>query len=146
MIPDFNEDGNLPEGEHPADWGELMARFGNTPHRRDLLTGLRQAAMVLKAAGCAILYLDGSFVTQRRIPRDYDGCWDATGVDLNLVDPVLLTFSAGRAAQKAKYLGELFPAGTKADLSGRTFLQFFKTDKNTGRAKGIIRLDLRSLT
>ena len=57
-----------------------------------------------------------------------------------------MIFDNNRAAQKFKFLGELFPAGLRADRSGRTFLQLFKTDKDTGRAKGIIVLDLRSLT
>jgi hypothetical protein len=66
------------------------------------------------------------------------------GVNVELLDPVLLSFAHGRAAQKAKYLGEFFPARL-TEGSGLTFLEFFQVDKDTGRAKGIILLDLRSL-
>jgi len=145
MIPPFDPDGNLPPGIHAVDWAEIVQRYGHTPYRLQLLQGVRAAALALKAAGCQTLYLDGSFVTAKRIPRDYDACWDTTGVDLNLLDPVLKTFAAGRALQKAKYLGELFPAGARAEKAGRTFMRFFQRDKQTGKTKGIILLDLRSI-
>ncbi len=92
--------------------------------------------------------VDGSFVTAKSIPNDFDGCWSTEGVDfdlLNLIDPILLTFGNGRAAQKAKYLGELFPADTTEFGTGRTFLEFFQIDKETGDQKGIIAIDLRRL-
>jgi hypothetical protein len=146
MIPSFDEYGNLPPGEHAAPWPEIIQRFCHTPHRWKLAEGLRAAAVVLKYAGCQILYVNGSFTTAKRVPKDYDACWDTQGVDLKLLDPVLMMFANDRVAQKAKYLGELFPAGVRADLSGRTYLQFFKTDRDTGKPKGIILLDLRSLT
>jgi hypothetical protein len=62
-----------------------------------------------------------------------------------LLDPVLLDFSDGRAAQKARYGGELFPAELPEKDSGRTFLEFFQTDRETGKPKGIIVLDLETL-
>jgi len=58
------------------------------------------------------------------------------------LDPILLDFSNGRAAQKAKYLGELFPAETPEGSTGRTFLEFFQIDKQTGRPKGIVGINL----
>jgi hypothetical protein len=58
---------------------------------------------------------------------------------------VLLDFRNGRAAQKVKYLGELFPTDTVEGQSASTFLKFFQTDKQTGRPKGIIALDLEAL-
>jgi len=41
-------------------------------------------------------------VTVKRRPGDFDVCWDATEVNLKLLDPVLLDFSDARAAQKSK--------------------------------------------
>ena len=98
-----------------------------------------------RAAGCSTAYLDGSFVTSKERPRDYDGCWDIRGVDENLVDPVLLDLSDGRAAQKAKYGGAFFPAQLPEGLTGRLFLDFFQSDPDTGNAKGVVKLDLRRL-
>src|SRR4051812_14892667 len=117
VIPEFNEHGCLPSGVHPATWRELLDRYANTPHRWKLIAGLRAAALSLQAAGCTTLYLDGSFITSRKNPKDFDACWDASGVDLSRIDPVLKIFTDGRAAQKIKYSGEFFPAGAQAAKS-----------------------------
>jgi hypothetical protein len=77
------------------------------------------------------------------VPGDFDACWSVSGVDPNLLDPVLLTFDNHRAAQKAKYFGEMFPAELPEGVSGRRFLDFFQIDKITGRPKGIVGLRLR---
>jgi hypothetical protein len=117
----------------------------HAPHRRALLAGLRAALEVLRAAGSRRVYIDGSFVTAKQRPNDYDGCWDIEGVDPDRLDHVLLTFDRGRAAQKAKYRGELFHAQFHGGGSGITFLEFFQIDKETGNPKGIIVIDLREL-
>ena len=87
--------------------------------------------------GSGVGELEGS-----RLPNDYDACWEEAGVDPERLDPVLLTFDAGRATQKAKYFGESFPASVTADPEGLSFLEFFQTDKETGEAKGIVAIDL----
>ena len=109
------------------------------------MVGFKAAADELSRAGCQTIYLDGSFVSDKKDPRDFDACWELVGVDPQSLDPVLLDFSNGRAAQKAKYLGELFPASFAAERQGITFLEFFQTDKATGNQKGIIGLDLGGL-
>ena len=50
--------------------------------------------------------------------HDFDACWEEVGVAPELLDPVLLQFDAGRVAQKARYLGELFPASFGSDRGG----------------------------
>src|SRR5712691_12190048 len=138
MIPAFQADGALPPGLHDATWEEFFRRFGTNEHRRSLLTGLKAALDALRAAGCQTVYIDGSFVTAKEVPNDFDGCWDIDGVDPALLDPILLTFDYGRAAQKAKYLGEFFPGQLSEGGSGTTFLEFFQIDKESGNPKGII--------
>ncbi len=125
-----------------ARWDEVAARFGENRHRQRLLTGLTAALANLKSAGCRAAYLDGSFVTVKVIPNDYDVCWDEYGVDPAALDPALLTFDAGRATQKAKYGGEFFPASHIANPGGFSFYEFFQIDKMTGQPKGIIGIDL----
>jgi hypothetical protein len=111
---------------------------------------MRSALTELRHAGCVTVYVGGSFVTSKAFPSDYDICWDTTGVNLDRLDPVLLTFDSGRATQKAKYFGELLPADD-SELGARgTFLEFFHTEKDPGDAcgsvaKGIVAIDLRSL-
>ncbi len=145
MIPDFDADGNLPPGVHWATWREFAQRFGISPHRLKLLKGLRNALDVLKTAGCQAVYVDGSFVTAKSVPNDFDACWDVVGVNPYLLDPILLILTDGRAAQKAKYFGELFPAQLPNGMTGLRFLEFFQIDKETGKLKGIIAIDLRGL-
>src|SRR5260370_3183168 len=148
VIPGFDSSGNLPPGIHPATWQEVQTRFGTDPQRNRLLIGLRRALVSLGRAGCRTAYLDGSFVTSKTTPHDFDACWDMNNVDisrLQLEEPVLLDFSNRRAAQKVKFGGELFPAQEQADATGTIFLHFFHRDKNTGDPKGIIAIDLRSV-
>ncbi len=144
MIPAFNKDGNLPPGIHAADWPDFAMHFGTTPERQRQLSGLKAALDTLQAAGCRTVYIDGSLVCAKAQPNDFDGCGDVSGGIVELLDPILLDFDDGCAAQKAKYGGELFPAQVPTGTSGATFLEFLQTDPK-GRAKGIIALDLESL-
>jgi len=98
----------------------------------------------LKGAGCTTAYLDGSLVTSKDHPGDFDACWESGSVILNRLDPELLIFSDGRAAQKERYGGELYPAEWPADADGTTYLDFFQRDR-LKQQKGIIALDLTGL-
>lgn len=141
MLPAFDPDtGRLPEGVHDATWEEVVDRFGWTPRRRQLLDGLAEAIEVLAVAGCARLWLNGSFVTAKDEPADFDACWDTSGVDLDLLDPVLLDLSGGRQAHKARFGGELFPNVVEAG-SGLVFAEFFQNERDTGR-KGIVVIEI----
>ena len=144
-IPPFREGGNLPRGIHEATWDEIVARFGTTAWRRELLAGVRDALESLRHAGCQRVYIDGSFVTAKEAPGDFDACWEIAGVDAGLLDPLLLDFSNARAAQKERFRGELFPAEAIADPDGTRFLDYFRRDKFTGEPKGIVALDLEDL-
>ena len=62
------------------------------------------------------------------------------GVDPGLLDPVLLDYSpAGRAAIKAKYLGDVLIAGVERG-SGLPFVEFFQRTCD-GQRKGIVLLN-----
>ena len=52
-----------------------------TVRRARLMGGLLTACQNLAAAGCTELLLDGSFVTTKPLPGDYDGAWETAGVD-----------------------------------------------------------------
>ena len=144
MIPlALEPHGYLPPGVHPATWQEVARRYSVNTHRIALLSGLHAAAKNLASAGCVELLLDGSFVSEKVVPSDYDGCWDPTNVDPSLMDPVLLDFSNGRLAMKRKYMGELFPSSSFA-APNVVFRDFFMTDRN-GVPKGVLLIDLRTL-
>ncbi len=141
--PPVQPHGYLPPGIHPATWQEVAQRFSTNPHRIALLNGLQAAASNLAGAGCVELILDGSFVSEKIVPSDYDGCWDPTHVDPALVDPVLLDFRERRKAMKRKYMGELFLSSSHA-APGIAFRDFFLTDRN-GVPKGVLLIDLRTI-
>ena len=86
------------------------------------------------------MWLNGSFVTSKEEPGDFDACWDTDGVDLDALNPVILDLSAGRAVQKSRYGGELFPNVIEAE-SGLVFAEFFQNERDTGR-KGIVVLKI----
>lgn len=144
MLPAFNASGNLPPGIHDVEWNEFETRFGFTPRRQFLLAGLRSAMDALAAAGCIAVYVDGSFVTSKQFPLDYDACYDASSVRGELLDPVFRDMANGRLAQKRKYGGEFLPASALHAATGFGFLDFFQMDRN-GRRKGIVRLAIQRL-
>jgi hypothetical protein len=145
MIPDFGGyTGNLKQGIHPATWAEVEERLGFSERRLELLEGLLAACRELKAGGVQTLYLDGSFVTKKASPKDWDACFSMKGVDPDKVDSVLFDMRNERAAMKAKYRGEVFLADESATPFGEPYLSFFQKDRNK-RTKGIVALDLGKL-
>jgi hypothetical protein len=143
-LPNFTRNGNLPAGIHTSTWEKIKEKLAFNSRRQELLAGLMRACEVLKQAGCHTIYIDGSYATNKEFPGDFDVCWKDDDVDLELLlelDSVLLDFSQKRAAQKAKYGGELFLASTIADNRGQTFLEFFQQDRD-GNSKGIVEIHL----
>jgi len=144
MIPSFDTDGNLPPGIHFSEWNDFVVKYGTNHHRLQLIAGLYLLCIELRNSGCNFIYIDGSFVTSKDFPNDYDGCWDASGVNLLTLDPILFDFSNARLKQKIKYRGEMFPSGLIEGNSRKPFLTFFQEDVD-GNQKGIVSLDLRRI-
>jgi len=145
VIPDFVDIGGpwkvLPPGVHYATLEEVETRFASSDHRKRLFAGLKEGVLALRKAGCRKIFLDGSFVTEKAVPYDFDVCWDPMGVDISKVNPVFLDFSDKRKKQRECFKGEFFPATCLAD--GRHFFfDYFQIDKYTGNAKGIISISV----
>ena len=140
MIPALEDLGSptpwpvLPTGVHWASLDEIEAAFATNERRRWLFEGFCALALDLANAGCTKLYLNGSFVTAKPHPKDFDACWDPTGVNAEKLDAVLLDIP-NRRAQRAKYRGDIVPLDHP---DGGTFLELFQTDKESGRRKGIV--------
>lgn len=146
MIPEFNKHGNLPQGIHYATLEEVISSFGYNPKRAWLIDGLKFLITNLKKANCKLIYVDGSFVTSKEVPGDYDLCWSVVDVVEKDLDPVLLDFSRlGRDKMTQKYRGDIFPAELPEGSSGKVFVDFFQADKNTGNSKGIVAIDIGGL-
>ena len=133
MIPDFTSAGTLPPGIHEATWEELYERFGYTEHRKHLLSGLEKAINDLIGAGCRKIYVNGSSVTNKQVPRDFDCCWEMAGVKRWLLKPVLLNTRVPRNARKILYYGDVLPAEGG-------MLEYFQRGRNR-KPKGIIEID-----
>ncbi len=145
MIPNFiTYSGSpwpvLPPGIHDATLVEVYDRFVTNDKRKILYQGMIRGLDNIFKSGCPQVFLDGSYVTEKPNPGDYEICWDGRLVDPNLLDPVFFDFRNGRQTQKDKYGGEYFPSTMIETGSRRTFLDFFQTDKQTGNPKGIIRI------
>lgn len=137
-IPNLNNN-ELPEGEHLASLDEIELAYGSsTERRKELMRGLRSASLNMEAAGVKYIWVNGSFVTNKKEPNDIDGCWeyDLT-VDLEVLDPVFLN----RVKVKEKYGLDFFIANVIEAESGLPFPKFFQKNRE-GTTKGIIKVEL----
>lgn len=132
----------LPPGIHAATLTEIEKAFAYNPWRRTLFSGLTEGAVNLAGAGCKKILLDGSYVSAKTLPGDYDACWEPQGVDFGKLDPVFSDFKNKRANQKAKFKGEFFPSSMIATDVGRAFVEFFQVDRFTGKRKGILSISI----
>ena len=137
--------GYLPDGVHAMTPDSFAALFAWSPRRRLLMSGLQRAIFNLRMAGCRSVIVDGSFVTKKDSPGDWDAAFDPVGMVGALVDPVLLKHDDGRTAMRAKYLGDLFPRTAIANpANDELYETFFRTDRE-GRPKGVVHLELQVL-
>lgn len=133
----------LPPGIYPATFKEVSAAFATNAVRRELFDGLLLGAAALAYAGCRLIYLDGSYVTAKPMPGDYDACWEPAGVEREKLDAVFFDHSNKRAAQKAKFGGEYLPV--VRDSEGHSFIDLFQREKFTGGTKGILSIPLTAI-
>lgn len=144
MIPDFDMvTGYLPNGQHPASWDEVEHRFGWNDHRRRLLQGLLRLATALRDGGCRFFVIDGSFVTAKELPSDFDACCDYQG--MSPIELYRLRLMSGKDVMKAEYRGEVYAYAERVPTGHRfTFLEFFQRDRDE-IPKGVVLLNLSSL-
>lgn len=140
MIPEFDDNGNLPPGIHLANLDEIEERFVYNHHRRSLFEGLWVLIEELRKASCARLYLNGSFITNKELPNDYDACWEVKNINQS-IDPLLLNPFKQLAEIKTKYKGDVFPRIPEL-LKGIDHLKVFQQDIDAN-PKGIIAIELR---
>ena len=129
----------LPPGIHDASLDEVKKQFASNTNRKGLFEGFARGHDALQKARSKEILLNGSFVTDKPNPGDFDCCWNTAGIDVSKLDPVFLEFADKRAAQKKKYGGEFFPFGLGVGATD-FFLNHFQKDKYTGKAKGILRV------
>ena len=73
MIPDFDDNGYLPSGIHPATLEEIAARFGQESKLRQVqMQSLRWLVDLAARVGALRIVVNGSFVTDKLEPNDVD--------------------------------------------------------------------------
>lgn len=141
MIPDLNREGLLPSGSHEATLREIRRRFGTgNPTRARLMKGLEAVLRLARKIGASLLYLDGSFVTAKSQPGDWDAVLVlSTGARLGLKEAIAL---ADRPEVRKRYHGDLFTVMEEdTEVLAHYVEGVFAHDRN-GRAKGLILLGL----
>jgi len=141
MIPELTREGMLPEGVHEALLREVRERFGKgSALRIRLMKGLERVVALARKIGARVLYLDGSFVTNKKDPGDWDAVLVAP-VGTNCASPEVLRL-VDRPRVKKDFGGDLFlimeddPELLNHYLSG-----VFVKDR-MGRSKGLVRVRL----
>lgn len=132
----------LPPGTHWCTWAEIRNEFARNRQREFVLGGLTSAAKLLMNAGCKTIYVNGSFVTSKPEPDDFDACWDTTSVNQSILDPIFFDIDHPRDAQKRRFWGEFLPVDFRIE-GGTSFFDLFQREKFTGKPKGILGIDLR---
>jgi hypothetical protein len=140
MIPNFDDNGNLPPGIHLATLDEIEERFVYNSCRQILFGGLKILTRELQQANCPLFYLNGSFVTNKEFPNDYDACYEIEDINQS-IDPLLLNPFAQLSEIKIKYKGDVFPRIPEL-LKGLDHLEIFQSDIDAN-VKGIIAINLR---
>lgn len=148
--PDFDENGNLPP--NPDYWWATLAEirewFAYTKQRSMLFGYLLKLAKILKEGGCKTLYLDGGFITISERPKDYDCCFDRTGVN-DATKKLVFGYPGDpdsiEAYVKETFKADIFYSDEQYDFDSKTrkvitYLDFFQ--KKDGIPKGIIAIDL----
>jgi hypothetical protein len=142
MIPDFRDDGYLPEGLHLATEAEVTFRFvPHTPRRKRLAHRLRRWIDLARAVSARRLFVDGSFVTAKPEPNDVDAVvwlppdFVARVSNGNLEAMELETMLLTRRPE------EIFAAEDRRDCDD--WLEFFnRTREPDGRRKGVVEIEL----
>ena len=142
MIPDFRDDGYLPEGLYLASEAEVLSRFGvSSVQRRRLSLRLKRWIELSRCVAARRLFVDGSFVTAKLEPDDVDAVvW--------LADDFVLRVARGdiEAIELETMLltrrpEEIFAAEDRRDWDD--WIQFFsRTREADGRRKGLVEVQL----
>ena len=142
MIPDFREDGYLPEGVHIATEAEVTFRLGSgTARRRRLILRLRRWLELSRLTSARRFVVDGSFVTAKRQPNDIDAV-------VLLADDFELQILEGLEAALeleemllTRHPEEIFAAEDVRDWDD--WIEFFsRTREEDGRRKGLVEIEL----
>src|SRR5438132_11224065 len=143
-LPEFREDGWLPEGHYLTTWAEIEERFGGEAgsQRRSVLDNLLRWRDRLRDRGITgRLILDGSFVSAKSDPGDFDTLLiaDEAAEQILAVDEdarQLIDYSYC----KANHWGDVFffSAAAVQRFPSLCRTDIFDLDKATWTPKGVV--------
>ena len=141
-IPEFRDDGYLPEGLFIASETEITFRFGSASRRRRrLVMRVRQWIELARAVRATKLLIDGSFVTAKLDPNDVDAV-----ILLPMDFESQIEQDSDAASQLEEMLltrrpEEIFAA--EDDTDWNEWVEFFsRTRESDVRRKGLVEVEL----
>jgi hypothetical protein len=144
MLPDFTENGLLPEGIHRTTFEEFEKRFvyfDVSDRRYRLFDRLRELYHQACRSGIVKRFLVvGSFVTSKPEPNDFDCLLildpSIRGRELPPIEYNLVSISRARRI----FGGDVFPVRDQTPKAER-FIRFFQTTRH-GEPTGIVEFEL----
>ncbi len=141
-IPDFRQDGYLPEGLHLASEAEVTFRFGSSNRvRRRLVIRVRRWIELAREINAERLLIDGSFITAKAEPNDVDAVIRLPSDFEEQVRQGLEAAIELEAVLLTRRPEELFAAEDEFDWND--WIEFFsRTREADGRRKGLVEIAL----
>jgi hypothetical protein len=141
-IPDFREDGYLPDGLFLASEAEVTFRFGTANKtRRRLVLRVRRWAELARDVRAPRLFIDGSFITAKSEPNDVDA---VVLLPEDFENQIARNRDAAIELEQmllTRQPEEIFAAEDEADWS--EWIEFFsRTREVDGRRKGLVEIEI----
>ena len=143
MLPEFDDNGNLPPGIHRATVNEVVERFAALKSRKRRLLDQKLRAFFGAIETLAIgMYIDGSYVSSTLSPKD---------VDILVILPSDFVFDSPegqrlyrfQASKRRNHLHVFAFAQGRHDGKIDDMLNWFSKDRD-GNRKGLIYVEVRS--
>lgn len=142
MIANFNTEGYLPEGIHECTLQELEERFTFNLKRKKLFEGLSRLIHKLGSIHCKVIYIDGSFVSEKQLPSDVDVCFECAEENWEFAVLMVGDFWKDQESFQRDYNCNVFPSNLFIEGGKLYYLDFFQRIKNTNIPKGILKIKL----
>ncbi len=134
-IPELNQYGLLPPGEHECTLDEAHERFGQTAARHKLWENLDAVLCEMRAANLSgTVYINGSFVTDKPAPADVEITLDVRKEDIEKQGLAYMFYHRNHARLKHERCIDWYPTLPASN----DFISFFQyIGRKTALAKGL---------
>ena len=146
-IPALNDFGLLPAGVHDCIDAEVQIAFCASDARQAVWAAFQGfLAWVATKPGPVSIFVDGSFVTDKPVPRDVDVAVDITACSVADQDAWLIAYHREHAFLKRQFGTDFYPVIGGVGHDFTSFFQYIRVDDALARGapdgtrKGILRL------